>query len=403
MTAYQPKGRSTPRIKVPQADGTHVTRSVGSTDPEVRADVQAMVRDLRRRRRWDVLGTDGTDGVIGGKRAPLVKLCDAWRRGEAALDHYVTRLLATQHSVDLEPYVAKWSAWLRTRKGTDTQTRYPAQVRTLLPAGVPFPQTELTPERVEAWLSGLVTPRRGKKGTTHGRPAAPGTVRRYHAALASFVGYLVTLKVLPANPVEGVTAPPPDSPRCTFPTPEELRDLLDRAAEPTRSLFALMYGAGIEVSVALALKRRDVNLEAREIHARGTKRVRGRENHRDRWVRVAEWAWPFVVALCKTRTPDALLFAGVGDRHRVTKYHKALATEVGRGELRLHDSRHYFAVRLVRSGTPVEVVADQLGHADATMVVKVYGRFRPTAQDREKWERIAALQDDKQKASPGHG
>jgi integrase len=50
-------------------------------------------------------------------------------------------------------------------------------------------------------------------------------------------------------------------------------------------------------------------------------------------------------------------------------------------------------VRAIRGGAPFEVVAEQLGHADTTTVVRVYGRFRPTDAERTDWERIAALQD----------
>jgi hypothetical protein len=46
-----------------------------------------------------------------------------------------------------------------------------------------------------------------------------------------------------------------------------------------------------------------------------------------------------------------------------------------------------------RAGTPPEIIAAQLGHVDATMVLRVYGRFFPGGHDREKWERIAGMQD----------
>jgi integrase len=42
--------------------------------------------------------------------------------------------------------------------------------------------------------------------------------------------------------------------------------------------------------------------------------------------------------------------------------------------------------RAIRAGAPVGVVAQQLGHSDTTMVLKVYGRFKPTEQEITKWE-----------------
>jgi integrase len=54
------------------------------------------------------------------------------------------------------------------------------------------------------------------------------------------------------------------------------------------------------------------------------------------------------------------------------------------------DARHSYAVRAIRSGVPAEVVARQLGHANAVLVLKVYGRFAPNQRERDKWEGVAA-------------
>jgi hypothetical protein len=37
--------------------------------------------------------------------------------------------------------------------------------------------------------------------------------------------------------------------------------------------------------------------------------------------------------------------------------------------------------------------ARQLGHRDVAMVAKVYGRFKPDTEERDRWERIAAARD----------
>jgi hypothetical protein len=48
---------------------------------------------------------------------------------------------------------------------------------------------------------------------------------------------------------------------------------------------------------------------------------------------------------------------------------------------------------MVRAGMPLELVARQLGHRDIAMVAKVYGRFVPNSQERDRWEAIAAALD----------
>jgi hypothetical protein len=48
---------------------------------------------------------------------------------------------------------------------------------------------------------------------------------------------------------------------------------------------------------------------------------------------------------------------------------------------------------MARAGAPFELIARQLGHRDVAMVAKVYGRFKPDTEERDRWERIAAQRD----------
>ncbi len=47
------------------------------------------------------------------------------------------------------------------------------------------------------------------------------------------------------------------------------------------------------------------------------------------------------------------------------------------------------------AGAPFELIARQLGHRDIAMVAKVYGRFKPDTEERDRWERIAAASESK--------
>jgi hypothetical protein len=91
----------------------------------------------------------------------------------------------------------------------------------------------------------------------------------------------------------------------------------------------------------------------------------------------------------KDKLPDARLFPKM-KRNAAWYQHDAVTTRLGFTGYQLRDSRHSYAVRAVKAGTPSEIVAKQLGHKDASMVHKVYGRFQPSSGEREKWERIAA-------------
>jgi integrase len=137
----------------------------------------------------------------------------------------------------------------------------------------------------------------------------------------------------------------------------------------------------------LSLKRRDVDLERGEIHARGTK-----TRARDRVAAVEPWAMAFVRDYCRPFLPNGHLFPvtnrwTASDRHREAC--KALEIE----DYQLRDSRHTYAVRAIRAGASFEAVARQLGHADTSMVSRVYGRFVPTESERRAWHQVAAAQD----------
>ena len=126
---------------------------------------------------------------------------------------------------------------------------------------------------------------------------------------------------------------------------------------------------------------------ARQVRARGTKAWT-----RDRLARVADWAWPYVEAHLASVLPGERVFRGV-DRWIAGDAHRERLRALGLAGYRLHDARHHWAVRMARAGAPFELIARQLGHRDVAMVAKVYGRFKPDTEERDRWERLAAARD----------
>lgn len=360
-------GRQVYEFKCPTRTG-RVTVSAGTADKDTAEAMSDMCRALGRRgsRDWDLLDR------IAERTLDVGTLFDAYQRND--LDGLRARLA----DVDLAPYLDRWEAALKGKTAADTRSRYRTQVETLLVPGQAFPRSRLTPEAVDQWVAAQ---------------AATGSTRaRYFAALRSFVRYLRSIGVLAADPLANLTRPKSAAPRCVFLELADVRRVVDAAPAADRVLYALCYGAGAELGAALATCRRDVLLASREVHLHGTKgRTQGR-GHRDRIVRVADWAWPILEAAAAALLPDAPLFT---ERSvpQASRRHADLLKALGLRGYRLHDSRHHWAVRMARIGTPAELIARQLGHVDATMVLRVYGRFFPSAEEREKWERRAAAQD----------
>jgi len=332
----------------------------------------------------------GSAGKVVDGSLSLGDLYDAYANND--LDGLRARLA----DADLAEHVQAWERWLIDRVGTDTRAHYLAHVRTLVPEGQSFSRSQFTAPEVAKWLAtrtGLVQKRkRAARGSRRaedrpGRPISGATKRKYLAAVQSFATYLVEVGVLASNPIRDVQAPPPSKPRVVeIPLPDVLR-IVENAPTPYPALFAILYGAGVEVSAALACVESDVDVVRREVRARGTK-----AHTRDRIVRVAEWAWPFVDRHLEMLTPGERLFRGL-DRWQVGDAHRARLVALGLPHHRLHDSRHFYAIRAIRAGTPYELVARQLGHADVAMVAKVYGRFAPRSDERDRWEKVAAERD----------
>jgi integrase len=368
---YRRKGKPEYYLAVPTRHGW-LKRSAGTTDKATARAMERMLGALgpRGARAGDLLDS------VADRTLALGDLYDAWRSND------LDGLRARRTDVDLAGHVDGWAAWLADRVKPVTVESYLAHVRALIPVGEPFARSQFTAPAVAQWLA----TRSGLSGSTK---------RHYLAGLQRFAAYLVDMGVLASNPLRDVSAPPPNPPRCAFLELPDVRRVVEGAPLPFRAIYALAYGAGLEISAILALVDADVNAPAREVRARGTKAWT-----RDRLARVADWAWPHVQAHLDTLLPGERLFRGI-NRRAAGEVHRERLKALGLPHHRLHDSRHHWAVRMVRAGMPLELVARQLGHRDVVMVAKVYGRFVPTSQERDRWEGIAPALDAEKWAGRG--
>jgi integrase len=369
---YKPRDKTAWYLKLPTRTGWRSV-STGTKDKPTARAMQRMVDELgpQGTRAWDLLD------AVHDHRLTLRALYDFWAMNDLA----GARAALTE--TDLARQVTPWQAWLAGQVTAPTRHQYLAQLRTLIPEGRPFLRSHATPEAVSGWL--------------HALPVGNATKRRYYAAAQSFFTYCRKVGALERSPLRDFSPPKGSKPRVSYLTQLDMQRVVDAEVAPWRGYFAVLYGTGLEVSVGLGLRRRDVDLGRREIFAAGTK-----THCRERTVRVSEWAWPYVQALCTGKLPEAPLFPGL-KRGAVGYHHRQVCARLEITDHQLRDSRHSWAVRAAKAGTPAEIIARQLGHADAVMVLKVYGRFMPSQHDRDKWEAIAALQDQEQAQGQGNG
>jgi len=341
--------------------GGSIRKSTETVDKKTAQAIERCIRDLEHHREWELL-----NAAMSG-RITIGQLYDAARHKK--LDDIRQEL----DDQDLEPFVDKWLEADASGRGQDTINHYRHAVRKLIPADKPFARSRFTPAELDKWVSEY--------------PGSAGTKLKARAAMSQFAKFLVRRGVIKSNPMRDVQRPATPAPRLRYLEASDMKRLADAQPEPFRTFSALIGGTGIDVSDALRLKRRDVDLNNREIRAAGTK-----THSRDRIVRVAEWAWPYVKRQCARLHPDAPLFTGI-DRWTAGDAHRAACEALAIEDYRQKDQRHSYAVRAMRAGTPAEIIARQMGHVDAIMVLKVYGRFAPSQSERDRWERIAAAQD----------
>jgi integrase len=252
------------------------------------------------------------------------------------------------------------------------------------------------------------------------------TVRYVFTILRAALGDAVRQGRLAVNPTDRSTAPSPSEARPpemqAWTAPELARFLRwADAQDPDLAMcWRLLAATGMRRGEALALRWRDVDLDAGRLAVRrsvGVVKTKGAGEHlvegptKTGQSRVVDLDSGTVAALRAYRAArglvtldlvrdSALVLSNLEGAHRhperfsrrfvgqVVQSRKALGEDL-LPMIRLHDLRHTHATLLLADGVPVKVVSERLGHASATITLTVYqhvhpgmGRRRPTASPR---------------------
>jgi integrase len=349
-------------VAVPTRTG-RVKRSSGTADKATARAIERMVKALGDERAWDLL-----DALVA-QTLPIGELYDAWRAND------LKGLRARHNEVDLEPLVAEWAAiYGRQRPGRLAQTLY--RVRQLIPEGKPLPRSAVT----RAWLTEKLYAYKGRR-----KQPKPNTLRRVASAWSVFFEYLTDRGVLEFNPMGRVKLPAEQRPVVHFHEEEVAKRIVAAGATPElRGLFALAYGAAIELGVLTKLTRGDVWDDQQAVYAAGTKAHR-----RQRVCVVADWAWPYVLELMRDKLPTAKLFPEDWSERpdRLTLAHAETQRALKLSVYTLHHARHHWAATRLREGWPIADVQQQLGHSTPMLTLTTYGAFVSDVRRRRELER----------------
>ncbi|WP_217915870.1 tyrosine-type recombinase/integrase [Miltoncostaea marina] len=250
-----------------------------------------------------------------------------------------------------------------------------------------LPVGALTAGTVRRWLEELEA------------DTSPTTARLALDALRPAMRRLVEHEVIPVNPCAGVRPPAAgeEARPIRFLTPDEgraLRNAADADGHPRIGAFVdLGLATGARRGELLALRWADVDLEAREVMVRASFNLRTRETGPTKSGKGREV--PIGAQVAARMRRYRLAVGRPGDDERVFPFDPREAFGRVRTVLpaplpTIHSMRHSAATWWLASGLTVHAVAELLGHADPTLVLKRYGHALP-AERSTAGERLEAF------------
>ncbi len=248
---------------------------------------------------------------------------------------------------------------------------------------------------------------------TRDRPAAPSTVRKYHAILSAALAQAVKWQWIPVNPARLATLPDAQHADPKAPTPEQVRALIAECSSESEVLgmFVLVAAVtGCRRGELAALRWGDHSAEGLRVHGSAynigrKKGVKPTKTGRERRVVVgshlelAIQRWKarceFVAAdVGAAFGPDCLIFSGTPDGlgpinvNTVTSVFHRVATRLGMSSIHLHSLRHFAATQLISAGVDPRTAASRLGHANPSMTLRVYAH--PTSETEQHAAEVSA-------------
>ncbi len=303
-----------------------------------------------------------------GRRHFLTRLLRDERSAKLALPALLARVggtdLADPHRT-LDAFLAEWLERVEGAVSPATKRSYEGHVRLhIAPLLGGFPVDRLRAADVDRLV---IDCRRAG--------LSPATVQRILTTLSMALEQAVREGSLPRNVARLAHRPRVDRVSAVRPLSEADRDQILElvAGDPFEALYSLLLGSGIRLGEALALNWRDVDLD------RGLARIRDGKTARAR--RLAAIA-PFAVSALRAHRASSSvvgagepLFRGLRSGARLRSdaaYGHWQRLRRGLPPMRLHDLRHGHATLLLAQGTPMRLIADQLGHADPGLTSRVY-------------------------------
>jgi|HubBroStandDraft_4_1064222.scaffolds.fasta_scaffold02280_13 integrase len=275
-------------------------------------------------------------------------------------------------------WLESWLEDLPSRVKPATYRRYRGIARThLLPALGAIPLDRLTAADVIAMESRMTK-------------VAPATVRHAHVVLGTALQAAVAQGRMIANPVRSVKPPRVTHRDKVILSRADAAKLLAAAkGDPFEALYVLALTAGMREGEILALRWRDVDLDAGTVSVTATvvRDVNGDLTTDKPKTRAGRRTLPIsdralaVLAEMERGKPGEFLFTSatglVSPQALLRQHFYPLLDRAELPRMRFHDLRHTAATHLLEDGVPILAVANLLGHASVAVTMGIYAHLTP--------------------------
>jgi len=215
-----------------------------------------------------------------------------------------------------------------------------------------------------------------------------------------------------ASEFEALDAPLPDPDSDSFmneegePDPfsrDEVLILLSQLDAPMANQMAFSFWSGLRTGETIALRRSDLQLEKNRICVRRSLSrgiLKSTKTNKQRWVNLTPPAKAALLAQLELfGAPEGWVFPNPFTKKRwandskITKRWKKALERSGIRYRRPYQTRHTYASMMLSAGENIMYVASQMGHADWSMLVKVYGKWIPSGAVTKAGDLVAQAND----------
>lgn len=243
------------------------------------------------------------------------------------------------------------------------------------------PETQKNYQRCIEFLAAMSQNRLGKSLLDVNEVELEALVRAWTAGLKQSSVHTLTwmvkgffrtiqrLKVRPDNPGDALRPPKfEDKLADRLLTHEQVQRLLASADDPRdRLLIQVLYGAGLRISEALNLRRRD-------LLGNGVIRVWGKGQKTD-YVRITPALEQGILKFAETRRPEDFIFESYHGKRKLTRGRahiliKKIAAKAGLPQVSAHFFRHAHATVALKNGASLPVVQRSLRHANVQTTMR---------------------------------